>query len=174
MSFGFKEFLERLSYFVCSHNRMFFSGAKLQKNIKKRKTVPHLLLSINYFLYFCNELSHEIMALNPNKDLKLYYSIGEVAQEFGVNESLLRFWESEFPSIAPKKNGRGVRMYTKENIEEIRLIYNLVKVRGMKLSVAQKTLAAKRGAVQNTTQVLEQLQQVRNELVELRKLLNGL
>jgi DNA-binding transcriptional MerR regulator len=114
------------------------------------------------------------MALNPNKDLKLYYSIGEVAQEFGVNESLLRFWESEFPSIAPKKNGRGVRMYTKENIEEIRLIYNLVKVRGMKLSVAQKTLATKRGAVQDTTQVLEQLQQVRNELVELRKLLNGL
>ena len=114
------------------------------------------------------------MALNPNKDLKLYYSIGEVAQEFGVNESLLRFWESEFPSITPKKNGRGVRMYTKENIEEIRLIYNLVKVRGMKLSVAQKTLATKRGAVQDTTQVLEQLQQVRNELVELRKLLNGL
>ena len=90
------------------------------------------------------------MALNTNKDLKLFYSIGEVAQEFGVNESLLRFWESEFPNIAPKKNSRGVRMYTKEDIEEIRLVYNLVKVRGMKLSVAQKTLATKRGSAQDT------------------------
>ena len=114
------------------------------------------------------------MALNTNKDLKLFYSIGEVAQEFGVNESLLRFWESEFPNIAPKKNARGVRMYTKEDIEEIRLVYNLVKVRGMKLSVAQKTLATKRGSAQDTAQALEQLMQIREELVALRKLLNGL
>ena len=114
------------------------------------------------------------MALNTNKDLKLFYSIGEVAQEFGVNESLLRFWESEFPNIAPKKNSRGVRMYTKEDIEEIRLVYNLVKVRGMKLSVAQKALATKRGSAQDTAQALDQLIQVRAELVELRKLLNGL
>ena len=114
------------------------------------------------------------MALNTNKDLKLFYSIGEVAQEFGVNESLLRFWESEFPNIAPKKNSRGVRMYTKEDIEEIRLVYNLVKVRGMKLSVAQKALATKRGLAQDTAQALEQLMQIREELVALRKLLNGL
>jgi DNA-binding transcriptional MerR regulator len=114
------------------------------------------------------------MALNTNKDLKLFYSIGEVAQEFGVNESLLRFWESEFPNIAPKKNSRGVRMYTKEDIEEIRLVYNLVKVRGMKLSVAQKALATKRGSAQDTAQALEQLMQIREELVALRKLLNGL
>ena len=58
------------------------------------------------------------MALNTNKDLKLFYSIGEVAQEFGVNESLLRFWESEFPNIAPKKNSRGVRMYTTRSTKE--------------------------------------------------------
>ena len=113
------------------------------------------------------------MALNPNKDLKLFYTIGEVAQQFGVNESLLRFWESEFPSICPKKNARGVRMYTKSDIEEIRLVHNLVKVRGMKLSVAQKTLSTKRGAAQDTAQAIEQLQQVRSELVELRRLLNG-
>lgn len=114
------------------------------------------------------------MALNPNKDLKLYYSISEVAQEFGVNESLLRFWETEFPSINPKKGARGVRMYTKEDIEEIRLVYNLVKVRGMKLSVAQKTLATKRGAAHDTAYVLDNLQRLRTELVELRRLLNGL
>ena len=54
------------------------------------------------------------MAYNPNKELKLYYSISEVAAEFGVAETLLRFWEKEFPQIAPKKSGRNVRQYTKE------------------------------------------------------------
>ena len=53
------------------------------------------------------------MAYNPNKELKLYYSIGEVAKMFNVNESLLRFWEKEFPFITPKKAGGNVRQYRK-------------------------------------------------------------
>ena len=61
------------------------------------------------------------MAYNPNKELKLYYSIGEVAKMFNVNESLLRFWEKEFPFITPKKAGGNVRQYRKEDIENIRL-----------------------------------------------------
>ena len=80
------------------------------------------------------------MALKTDKDLKLYYSIGEVAQMFDVNETLLRFWEKEFPQICPKKGGRNVRQYTKENIEQIRTIYNLVKVRGLKISAARDAL----------------------------------
>ena len=60
------------------------------------------------------------MAYNPNKELKLYYSIGEVAKMFNVNESLLRFWEKEFPFITPKKAGGNVRQYRKEDIENIR------------------------------------------------------
>ena len=53
--------------------------------------------------------------LNTDKELKLYYSIGEVADMFGVNPSLLRFWEKEFPQISPKTAGRGIRQYRKEN-----------------------------------------------------------
>ena len=60
--------------------------------------------------------------LNTDKDLKLYYSIAEVAQMFGVNQSLLRFWEKEFPQISPKTAGRGVRQYRKEDVETIGLI----------------------------------------------------
>ena len=67
------------------------------------------------------------MAYNPNKDLKMYYSIGEVAKMFDVNESLLRYWEKEFPIIAPKKAGGNIRQYRKEDIENIRLVYHLVK-----------------------------------------------
>ena len=77
------------------------------------------------------------MAYNPNKDLKLYYSIGEVAEMFNVNESLLRFWEKEFPVIRPKKNAKGTRQYRKEDLENIRLIYHLVKEKGMTLYVAR-------------------------------------
>ena len=54
------------------------------------------------------------MALNPNKELKLYYSIGEVAEMLGVSETLLRYWEKEFPTITPKKTGRNIRQYSQE------------------------------------------------------------
>ena len=64
-------------------------------------------------------------------DDKYYYTIREVAQVIGVSETLLRYWEKEFPQIAPKKGSRGVRRYTKEDIETIRVIKDLVKVRGL-------------------------------------------
>ena len=67
------------------------------------------------------------MALKVEKELKLYYSISEVAKMFNVNESLLRYWEKEFPMIAPKKTGGNVRQYRKEDIETIRLVYHLVR-----------------------------------------------
>ena len=58
------------------------------------------------------------MALATNKELKLYYSIGEVAKMFNVSETLLRFWEKQFPQISPRKSGRNIRQYSKEDIEE--------------------------------------------------------
>ena len=67
------------------------------------------------------------MAEPKEPKYKLYYSIGEVAEMLGVNDTLLRFWEREFPQISPKKGGRGVRQYTKDDIETIKVIYNLVK-----------------------------------------------
>ena len=75
-----------------------------------------------------------------DKDLKLYYSISEVAQMFDVNESLLRFWEKEFPQLSPKKGSRGVRQYRKEDIETVKLIYHLVKERGMTLPGARQRM----------------------------------
>ncbi len=77
------------------------------------------------------------MAPMENKNLKTYYSIKEVANMFNVAESLLRYWEKEFPQISPKTAGnKNIRQYTEKDIEIIRTIYNLVKVRGFKLAAA--------------------------------------
>ena len=109
------------------------------------------------------------MALNPNKTLKKYYAISEVAEMFGVSETLLRFWEKEFPSIQPRKSGRNVRQYTQEDIDEIRVIHNMVKVRGMKLAAAREALSKNRSRENSTTELLERLQTIRAELVGIRK-----
>ena len=114
------------------------------------------------------------MALNPNKDLKLYYSIGEVAEMFGVSETLLRYWEKEFPTIAPRKSGRNIRRYSQEDIEQVRLIYNLVKVRGMKLAAARKALKNSRDDVERNVEIVARLQTGRDELEQLRNALAGL
>ena len=87
------------------------------------------------------------MALNLNKNLKLYYSIKEVAEMFELNESTLRYWEQEFPFLKPKTTGPAkVRQYQEKDIEQIRLIHNLVKVRGFKLAAARKGQPRERGA----------------------------
>ena len=114
------------------------------------------------------------MPLNPNKDLKLYYSIGEVAEMFGVSETLLRYWEKEFPSISPKKAGRNIRQYSQEDIEQVRLIYNLVKVKGMKLAAARRALETAHDDVNRNVEVVTRLQVVREELAQLKKALDGL
>lgn len=114
------------------------------------------------------------MALNPNKELKLYYSISEVAEMFGVTETLLRYWEKEFPTITPRKSGRNIRQYTKEDIEAVRLVYNLVKVRGMKLAAARETLKRNKEGTLQTTEVIDRLQAIRDELLSIRRELDGL
>lgn len=114
------------------------------------------------------------MALNTNKTLKKYYSISEVAEQFGLAESNLRFWEKEFPNIHPKKTGRNVRQYTQEDIEEVRLVYNLLKERGMKISAARELLSKNKQAVSNTTEVLARLQSIREELVAINEELKTL
>lgn len=114
------------------------------------------------------------MALKIDKDLKLYYSIGEVAQMFDVNETLLRFWEKEFPQITPKKSGRNIRQYTKEDIEQIRTIYNLVKVRGLKISAAREALKKNKEGTIQTIEVIERLRAIKAELQSIKKGLAGL
>lgn len=114
------------------------------------------------------------MVLNPKKELKMYYSISEVADMLGVSETLLRYWEKEFPTIAPKKVVRNIRQYTKEDISQIRVVYNLVKVRGLKLSAARDVLRHNRKGEERTDEVIERLQAIREELVAIKKELDGL
>lgn len=115
------------------------------------------------------------MALNLNKNLKLYYSIREVAEMFGVNESTLRYWEKEFPYLKPKNSGPAkIRQYQEKDIEQIRLIHNLVKVRGFKLAAAKKIINSNRDGADKTADVLGRLISVRNELQTLKRQLDYL
>ena len=115
------------------------------------------------------------MALNKNKDLKLYYSIGEAAQMFNVSETLLRFWEKEFPTIKPQKAGRGIRQYTKADIEQVKLVYHLVKERGMTLQGARDTIRRdKSKTVNRNIEVIEKLKEIRSELQAIGRDMNGL
>lgn len=108
------------------------------------------------------------------KDLKLFYSIGEVAEMFDVPETLLRYWEKVFPMIAPQKAGRGIRQYRKEDIEQIRIIYHLVKEKGMTLSGAKEALKKNKTGVAQTAEVVSRLESIRKELVNMRKELDGI
>ncbi len=110
---------------------------------------------------------------NTDKELKLYYSIGEVAQMFGVNESLLRFWEKEFPQLNPKKAGRNIRQYRKEDIETVKLIYHLVKERGMTLPGARQRLKDNKNNTLRNFEIVERLKSIREELVSMRNALDA-
>ncbi|MBQ8098452.1 MAG: MerR family transcriptional regulator [Bacteroidaceae bacterium] len=112
------------------------------------------------------------MALNQNKELKKFYSIHEVAEQFGVAESLLRYWETEFPQIKPHKAGRNIRQYSKDDIDAIKVIYNLVKVRGIKIAKAREMLAKNKEGEQNSAEVIDRLKQIRLQLVEMRSAIN--
>ena len=115
------------------------------------------------------------MALNTNKNPKLYYSIKEVAQLIGVNESTLRYWETEFSNLRPKTvAATKVRQYTEKDIDEVRVIYNLIKVRGFKIAAARKYLHENRASVDRSSEVLDTLIGVREELRDIKKRLDGI
>ena len=115
------------------------------------------------------------MALNLNKNLKLYYSIREVAEMFGLNESTLRYWEQEFPYLKPKTSGPAkIRQYQEKDIDQIRLIHNLVKVRGFKLAAAKKIINSNRDGADRRAEVLTRLMGVRDDLQALKHQLDGL
>lgn len=105
---------------------------------------------------------------------KLYYPIKEVAQQLNVSESLLRYWETEFPHLRPKTTGNRVRQYTEKDIDQIKVIYNLVKVRGFKIAAARKFLNENRTGAEKSQQIMETLTSVRDQLKELKRKLEGL
>ena len=110
---------------------------------------------------------------------KLYYSIGEVAGMFEVNTSLIRFWEKEFPTISPKKNKKGKRLFTPKDILKIERIYILVKEEGYTLDGAKKALNSKSGNPSVSEQpeltepgtnneVIDRLEVIKKRLIGLR------
>jgi len=112
------------------------------------------------------------MAYKEKEIEKLYYSIGEVAEVFNVAPSLIRFWESEFDIIKPKKNRKGNRQFTREDIENVRTIYHLVKEKGFTLQGAKEMLRNDSQAVKDKMEMIESLKKVRSFLLELREKLH--
>ena len=102
---------------------------------------------------------------------KLLYSMGEVTEMFDVNASLIRYWESKFDCIKPHKNKKGNRMFTQSDVENLKLIYHLVKEKGMTLEGANKTMRRRGGKVKQEVSVLERLQNIRAMLLEIRETL---
>ena len=109
------------------------------------------------------------MGLKKDKDVKIYSSISEVAQLFGVNESTLRFWEKEFPQIKPRKTSGGTRQYRKEDIETIKLIYHLVKEKGMTLPGARQKLKDNKENTIRNFEIVEHLKSIKEELLAMKK-----
>ncbi len=112
-------------------------------------------------------------AMEEKQKLKLYYSIGEVADMFDLNESTLRFWEKEFPKLDPERGARGVRRYTQGNIEQIRLIHHLVKVQGLTIQGARDRLRVNRTNVSRDAEILQRLTDVRRQLADMRDALDS-
>ncbi|MEN9639796.1 MAG: hypothetical protein RLZZ262_1665 [Bacteroidota bacterium] len=94
---------------------------------------------------------------------KIYFTIGEVADMFDVNTSLVRFWEKEFPQLQPRKNARGNRIYTKKDLELFRKIHHLVKERGYTLDGAKQAFKQTSNAHQKSV-VIERLLRIKSEL----------
>lgn len=105
---------------------------------------------------------------------RLYFTIKEVANHFKVNESLLRFWETEFKEIKPRKTQGGVRQYTREDIEMIELVYSLVKVKGLTLEGARQTLKLKKDEETRRLDLIHRLEDIKKELNDLKDGLDSL
>jgi DNA-binding transcriptional MerR regulator len=112
------------------------------------------------------------MPYKDQKVEKLFYTIGEVAVMFNVNTSLIRFWEREFDIIKPKKNKKGNRLFTKEDIDNFHIIYHLVKERGMTLRGAQKKLKENREDTINNLEVIKSLNNIKKMLLDIKEEMN--
>ncbi|WP_083377565.1 MerR family transcriptional regulator [Millionella massiliensis] len=99
---------------------------------------------------------------------KMFFSMGEVSEMFDVNPSLIRFWEKRFDVLKPHKNAKGNRMFTPEDVENLKLIYHLVKEKGMTLAGAEKYIKDNKNALQRDVQILEHLGRIRAALLEIK------
>jgi DNA-binding transcriptional MerR regulator len=102
---------------------------------------------------------------------KLYYSIGEVAKMFGVNTSLIRFWEKEFDLIKPTKNKKGNRLFTQQDVDNFHKIFHLVKEKGYTLAGAKEKLSVKEGTNMEM-EVIFKLQKIKSFLLDMKETLD--
>jgi DNA-binding transcriptional MerR regulator len=107
------------------------------------------------------------MHINLSAD-KRYYSIGEVAKAFGVNASLIRFWDSEFDILKPKKNAKGNRMFTPEDVKNLQLIYHLVKERGFTLEGAKTHLKESEKKTLDKFDIINKLETIKAQLLSIK------
>lgn len=107
------------------------------------------------------------MQIELSKD-KLYFSIGEVAEAFGVNASLIRFWDKEFDILKPKKNAKGNRMFTQEDVKNLQLIYHLVKERGFTLEGAKTHLKEGKKKTLDKFDIISKLEGIKAELTNIK------
>ena len=99
---------------------------------------------------------------------KRYYKIGEVAKAFEVNTSLIRFWENEFDVLKPKKNKKGNRLFTQDDLKNLKLIYFLVKEKGFTLDGAKNKLKENPEKVKSNHNIILRLEQIKNELTQIK------
>lgn len=104
---------------------------------------------------------------------KLYYTIGEVADMFDVSRSLLRYWENEFSFLTPRKNKKGDRLFTKENIQQIQIIYNLVKVRGFTLEGAKQELKKEKTNLTGQYNLVDRMKAIYGKLKDIEEKLSS-
>ena len=99
---------------------------------------------------------------------KIFYSISEVAEILSVSQSLIRFWEKEFDILKPQKNKKGNRLFKKQDIDNLRLIYNLVKERGMTLNGAKLKIQNNKNDVTDSFEIIKKLQSIKQNLLLLK------
>ena len=100
---------------------------------------------------------------------KRYYSIGEVAKAFGVNTSLVRFWEKEFDVLKPKKNAKGNRKFTPEDLKNLKFIYHLVKERGFTLEGAKTHLKEDKKQALSNFEIINKLEDIKSQLIKIKE-----
>ena len=100
--------------------------------------------------------------------IKKYFTIGEVAKELGVATSLIRFWETQFDFIRPKKNAKGNRKYTQEDLKKLKLVYHLVKEKGYTLQGAQEHIKQSKDSIDDKAEMVESLKRIREFLTEMK------
>lgn len=101
--------------------------------------------------------------------VKKYFTIGEVAKDLGVATSLIRFWETQFDFIRPKKNAKGNRKFTQDDLKKLKLVYHLVKEKGYTLQGAQDHIKSSKDSIDDKAELVESLQRVRSFLEEMKK-----